>query len=355
MEKPGRERPNEWKMQMKTVFMFPGQSSRYPQMFEKLVAMDPENGALLAQASEIVGRDLAAHYDASRGKEMFQSNCDVQLAVFIANHMFLTMLQRRGIDAELSLGLSLGEWNHLVHIGALGFEQALPAIEQRGHAYDAGPRGGMASFFPVDIDELAPLVEKASALGTLEIVNLNSPRQHVVAGEWEALEEALRLVSDELYVDGVVIEKQVPMHASMFAPVSERFRQVLQTLPFAAPRLPYMPNRLATPMATPTHEDFVELLSTHVSHPVLWRASIDALLAQEEELVMVEVGPKAVLYNLFDRKWHKGIQKMRTDSKEDTASHFAQMVEELVALRAPAPLTVAAPPATNQTGVGAPH
>jgi len=146
---------------MTLVFMFPGQSSRYPGMLEKLVELHPDNADTVARASEALGRDLRAQY-AEGNAEAFARNRDIQIGVFLANHLFLRTLQREGIDADYSLGLSLGEWNHLVHIGALPFDQALLAVEQRGLAYDAGPRGMMASVFPISAEELAEVADFAS-------------------------------------------------------------------------------------------------------------------------------------------------------------------------------------------------
>lgn len=320
---------------MKTVFMFPGQSSRYPQMFDKLTQLSSSNKQILEHASSILGRDLSKQYNSENAEHMFATNRDVQIGVFIANHMFLRMLEERGIQSDLSLGLSLGEWNHLVHIGALTFEEALPAIEARGLAYDAGPRGAMASFFPIALEELEPIIEKARTFGQLEAVNLNSPRQHVLAGDMKALEEAIRLADDELYIEGVIIERQVPMHASMFEPVGTEFKSFLQAVPFRTPTKPYIPNRLAQIHTAPTHELFVEMLSSHVHKPVLWRASIDMLMEQFEDLVFVEVGAKAVLHNLFDRKWHKGVKKFKTDSREDTLKHINEVAAALQQFQTP--------------------
>ena len=317
---------------MTVVFMFPGQSSRYPQMFEKLVELDSDNKDVIAKASELLGRDIGKHYQASN-EEIFACNLDIQVGVFLANQMFLQMLQKNDIQADYSLGLSLGEWNHLVHIGALSFEDALLAVEERGRAYDAGPRGSMASMFPIPLDELEPVVERAGKLGVLEIVNLNSPRQHVISGETVAVDEALRLADDELYIQGVVIERQVPMHASMFSSVGERFRAFLEGVDFQTPQLPYFPNRLGKIVDTPTKEIFVDLLSTHVHKPVLWRHSIDYILEKEPDAVMVEVGLKGVLCNLIDRRWHRGLKKFKSDSADNTAEHFASVVETLQALR----------------------
>jgi len=317
---------------MTLVYMFPGQSSRYPGMLQKLTALEPKNRELLARASELLGRDLAAHYRDDNAA-IFARNRDVQIGVFLANHMFLQILDGAGVEARLSLGLSLGEYNHLVHIGALDFEQALLTVEERGQAYDDGPRGAMASVFPIELEELEAVARRASSVGVLEVVNLNSPRQHVLSGERAALDEALRILENEHYVQAVVIEREVPMHCSTFGPVGARLRRHLETLRFAAPRLPYLPNRLGRILGDPTAATMVELLATHVHHPVLWRQSIDFIVDRWPDAVFVEVGPMSVLYNLLDRKWHKS-HRLRTDSAEGTPAHLGEVVSELRALRA---------------------
>ena len=135
---------------MTLVFMFPGQSSRYPGMLDKLAHLHPRAAEVLGLASDTLSRDLRSHYSEDNAAA-FERNVDVQLGVFVANHMMLSALQAEGVDAELSLGLSLGEYNHLTHIGALDFVDALRVVKARGEAYDAGPRGQMASVQPLDL------------------------------------------------------------------------------------------------------------------------------------------------------------------------------------------------------------
>ncbi|MCA9669231.1 MAG: ACP S-malonyltransferase [Myxococcales bacterium] len=318
------------------VYMFPGQSSRYESMIEKLSALDPACRQVIRQASDVLGFDVAAHYRQSND-QAFARNVDVQLGVFIANHLFLTLLDRAGVEAVASAGLSLGEWNHLVHINALSFEDALLAVQARGRAYDDGPRGQMASIFPLPLDVLS---ETLADLEGVEIVNLNSPRQNVISGTQQAVERALELVLDEHYVEGVVIERDVPMHSTLFEPVAERFAATLRELPFRRPQLPYMPNRTAKPIAAPTRDQYVELLSSHVARPVLWRETIDNFVEElgRDNVALVEVGPRAVLTNLLDRKWHKGIKKHSCDSREETAAHLEGLVETLAGYREALPL-----------------
>lgn len=312
---------------MTLIFMFPGQSSRYDGMLHKLMELRPANRTLMAAASDLLRRDLVQHYRPGN-EAAYARNRDVQVGVFLANHMFLQIVQDAGIDAPLSLGLSLGEYNHLVHIGALDFRQALLTVEQRGEAYDAGPRGAMASVFPIELEELEQIAARAAGDDVLEVVNLNSPQQHVLSGDTPALERAQALIEDETFANAVVIERQVPMHCSTFAPVGRRLREHLQTVRFSRPQLPYLPNREGRMIEAPTDEQFVELLATHVHSPVLWRRSIDHVVACHPDAVFVEVGPLAVLYNLLNRKWHR-VPRYRTDSAEETAAHLERLLGEL--------------------------
>jgi len=313
---------------MTLVYMFPGQSSRYPGMLQKLAQLHRPNGELLAAASDLLHRDLTAHYRADN-PDVFACNRDVQIGVFLANHMFLQILEAAGIQAPVSLGLSLGEYNHLVHIGALDLKQALLTVEQRGLAYDAGPRGAMASVFPMEHEELEQVAARAREAGVLEVVNLNSPRQQVLSGEQAALDRALQILEDEHYVQTTVIERQVPMHCSIFEPAGQMFRRHLEQVSFGRPTLPYLPNRLGRVQPEPDRETFVELLATHVYSPVLWRHSIDWVVQQWPDAVFLEVGPLSVLHNLLDRKWHRN-RKYHTDSAEGTAGHLQQLIDELL-------------------------
>ena len=313
---------------MSLVLMFPGQSSRYPGMLHKLAEIVPHGRACLEQASDTLGRDILKHYDADN-KDAFACNQDVQLGVFLANHLFMLKLEEAGVKAKLSLGLSLGEWNHLVHIEAIGFEDALKAVAERGAAYDSGARGVMASVFPISLEELQEVADRVQKHGVLEVANRNSPRQQVLSGEAEALNAALEILEEEFYVEATIIEKQVPMHSSLFEPVASRFGEYLRTLPFKTPRLPYFPNRLAEQLPEPTQEHYVDLLSTHVCQPVEWMRSIDLVMEKMPDATLLEVGPKKILYNLLDRKWHKGVKKYHMDTTENTDAHIESLLENL--------------------------
>jgi [acyl-carrier-protein] S-malonyltransferase len=313
---------------MTAVFMFPGQSSRYPEMLERVMHLSPQSSnTLVHTASEIVGRDLAKHYH-PHNPDMFASNRDVQIGVFLVNHLYMQALEEAGIDAPLSLGLSLGEYNHLVHIGALDFASALRLVEARGQAYDAGPDGAMASVFPLELGELQAVVHRARDWGALDIANFNSPTQHVLSGERAALDAALAILEDEYFVECVVIEQHIPMHTWGFHPVAALFRPALERAPWQPPRKPYLPNVRGTILGSPTPQDFIEALTLHVYRPVLWSESILFVANRYADARFVEVGPRAVLHNLLTRKWLTNT-RFKTDHAHDLNESFSKLLQDL--------------------------
>jgi [acyl-carrier-protein] S-malonyltransferase len=312
---------------MTNVFMFPGQSSKYAGMLDGIIDFWAPARHLVSQASELLGRDLLELYRADN-EAAFECNRDVQVGVFLANHLHLLALEAHGVRAEYSLGLSLGEYNHLVHIGALDFSSALRLVDARGREYDKGPRGMMAALFPIDREMVDDLLVRAAPIGVVEIANINSPSQFVVAGETAAVEAVMRLADDELAVAPTPIERQIPMHTSVFRPVADQLLPHLKGCPWRATPRKYVSNVIGGFVSNPTAADYCELMARHVYSPVRWRESIDTLVSHLPNAVFVEVGPRGVLYNLLHKRWHSN-KKYKTDSASDFGANFQQVVDAL--------------------------
>ena len=310
---------------MSIVFMFPGQSSRDPAMFDRLRALDAAaTNEVLARAGRVLGRDLVEQY--REGNPLaFATNRDVQVGVFVANHAHLVALERTGVRAEASMGLSLGEYNHLVHAGAIAFEDALALVDARGRAYDAGPEGAMATVFPLPLDLLHASVERVRGLGPLEVVNLNSPTQNVIAGARAAVKAACSMIEEETGATCVVIEEKIAMHASTFRPVAGALARTLQRAPWRTPRIPYLPNVTARPEQAPSPTRIAHLLTRHVFSPVRWRETIDLVAQRASDVVFVEVGPRTVLFNMLSRSW-KHNARFATDGRHEGLGWLAQEI-----------------------------
>ncbi len=304
---------------MNRVFMFPGQSSRYPEMIQRITESFAPARAVVEAASEILARDLFGVHQT--GSVAFERNRDVQVGVFLTSHLYMLALQAHGVEADSSLGLSLGEYNHLVHIGAIDFDSALRLVDARGRLYDEGPEGMMVALFPIECEEVEDIVQRQRHLGCARIANFTSPSQYVIAGAPAAVPAAMEIAQDEFAVDPVVIEKRIPMHTPVFRSVADALRPHLQRAGFREPSKPYMSNVLGTYVPKPTPERIVELLTEHVYSPVLWRQSIDEVVTRNPDAVFVEVGPRGVLYNMLQKRWHANL-KFKTDVSEDIAANI---------------------------------
>lgn len=311
----------------RVVLMFPGQSSRYPEMIEKLTADDPPLANIVAEASEILDRDLGAHFR-SENPDVLARNRDVQVGVFLANHLHAAALAGQGVTAAWSVGLSLGEYNHLVHIGAITFAHALRLVDARGELYDRAHGGVMVSVFPLDAEIIEETIARLGLSSQVAIGLYNSPRQQVLSGERGAVEQVLAALEGETYFEAHEIESRIPMHAPVFVETGARFADLLLDTHFAVPRLPYVPNVRATVLDAPPADVIRVCLTAHVSRPVRWRASIDALAERVPNAKFVEVGPKAVLYNLFGRGWMPGTRH-KTDSTTSWRAHVTALAQEL--------------------------
>jgi [acyl-carrier-protein] S-malonyltransferase len=276
----------------------------------------------------------SAWLDAAHAK--LDCNRDVQLVVFLSTQLYLAALAAEGIDADCSLGLSLGEYSHLVHIGALTFAQALKLVSERGRCFDAAPIGRMVTVLAVDGETVADVVARAQALGPIVISNYNAPTQHVISGVPEAVEWAAQTLEEESGAHTTIIERRVPMHSPLMAAAARRFARSLSEMPWQQPRQAYRPNVTGEPIAAPSARDFVDLLTRHISEPVRWQTSVDEAAVSHPGAVFVEVGPGCVLHNLLGRAW-RPLRRAHVDDPEsdDPRAHFMKSASALREQSAP--------------------
>lgn len=296
------------------VFMFPGQSSADEEMVARAMDRDATAQAVADAARPVLGAAQASRY-LNGGRVPLETNHDVQVSTFLTTQMHLAALQAAGLDASLSLGLSLGEYSHLVHIGALAFEDALALVDVRGRLYDESPHGLMVTVLGVTEEDITRVVEAAQPHGQLVISNYNTPTQHVVSGHASAVAWATTRLEEEHGAQTVLIEPRVPMHSPLMEDVASRFRPYLERARWQDASRPYWPNVRGEALASARPDDFVDCLTTHVSSPVRWRRSIEHIAAAHPDATFVEVGPGEVLHNMLGRRWLP-VRRARTDGPD---------------------------------------
>ena len=105
---------------MKSAFLFPGQGAQKVGMGKDFVESFDEADKLFARADEILGYDLK-RICFEGPEEKLNSTTFSQPAIFVTSAAILEVLrnnpQTSGVEADVTAGLSLGEYNALYAAG----------------------------------------------------------------------------------------------------------------------------------------------------------------------------------------------------------------------------------------------
>jgi [acyl-carrier-protein] S-malonyltransferase len=238
-------------------------------------------------------------------------------------------LEANGATAKLSLGLGVGEFNHLVHIGALEFEEALRLVDTRAAAFSQVPQGPMMVVRSVPVEAVEAVLPLARHHGVVELVIHVSPEQHVIAGSQAAVEAAAEeLRRRHPSVSFKMLEVQHPAFGSLLAPAGKALQEAMASVKWKLASAPYIPNVLGTPVLAYTPEMYTEFLSRQVHSPIRWRQSIEFLAEREPDAIFAAVGPRSTTFDLIPDNWIAN-RRVKTDRPGDLARSFVHTAVEL--------------------------
>ena len=218
-----------------------------------------------------------------------------QPALFVVSSLaFLNLLIRTGELPQFVAGHSLGEYSALFAAGVFDFRTGVRLVKQRANLMAKASGGGMAAVIGLTPDQIQQTLS-AAGLHSIDIANLNSPRQTVISGP----ENDLGACETALEKAGAQLVKRLPVSAafhSRYMNEAEReFGMFLDSVVFAGPRIPVFSNVTAR-----LHEPakIKGMLAQQITQPVLWSETIQSLLRQPEPK-FTEVGPGNVLIGLL--------------------------------------------------------
>lgn len=83
-------------------------------------------------ASHVLGKDIAKLCFEIDEDELNKTE-NAQIAILVTSLAILEVLKKEGIKADISTGLSLGEYTALMYSGVIDFEDGIRLIEKRGY------------------------------------------------------------------------------------------------------------------------------------------------------------------------------------------------------------------------------
>ncbi len=278
------------------AFTFPGQGSQRPGMGRPW--LEHPSWEVVTEASGVAGRDLARLLLEADQDELTLTG-NAQLATFVLSLVVLDAIERVGVEPTLCAGHSLGEYTALVAAGALGFEDGVHLVVERGeamhHAAEERP-GTMAALLGTSDDDAEAACQRAE--GEVWVANYNAPGQVVISGEPTAVERAGEIARELGARKVMPFPVAGAFHTMLMAPARARLRKALSDAPFTVAEVPVVANVDARVHSAPGK--WPGLLSAQLCGPIRWRQSLETL-AREGATRLVEVGPGGVLTGLARR------------------------------------------------------
>lgn len=284
----------------KIAFIFPGQGSQYIGMGKDFYEEFEESRKTYKDADKILDMNLSELCFDGKKEELSKTE-NTQPAILATSIAILKAVESRGVEADYTAGLSLGEYTSLVYAGALSFEDALKVVVKRAKfMQEAVPIGigSMAAILALDEDKVSKALEIGNNFGKVEIANYNSPGQIVISGEKQAVkkacEEALNLGAKR----AVVLDVSAPFHSSMLEPAGLKLKEELEKIEFHNLNKRLLSNVDAK--VVENKEELKDKLIRQVSSSVLWQQSIENMIEDGVD-TFVEIGPGKTLTGFVKR------------------------------------------------------
>ena len=267
-------------------------------------AGNPVVAQTVAEASDALQFDLGKLIAEGPKEELDLTTNTQPVMLTAAVAVYRAWIAAGGAAPALVAGHSLGEYSALVAAGVIAFKDAVPLVRFRAQAMqEAVPvgRGTMAVVLGLSDDDVRAACLEACAADpawVVEPVNFNAPAQVVIAGHTAAVERACELAKANGAKRAMRLPVSAPFHSSLLKPASDRLRDYMAELHFAAPQIALINNVDVAVVSDPA--GIKDALVRQAASPVRWVETMQKVAAQGITQV-VECGPGKVLMGLTKR------------------------------------------------------
>lgn len=274
----------------KTAFIFPGQGAQVCGMGQDFYENTDIGRRIFDMASELLGFSMPDL--CFLPNEQLHITEYTQAAMVTTSVTMLKVLEEMGCQAQVTAGLSLGEYCALVAAGAMTAEDAIRTVRRRGilmqEAVPVGV-GGMSAVLGMTAEQVNAVVD---TIEHVQVANYNCPGQLVISGLADAVNEASEKLTEAGARRVVPLKVSGPFHSYLLEEAGKKLGDFLQDVPVSEPRIPYVANVTAQYVASAA--EIKPLLTAQVFSSVLWQQSVEAMLS-DGVTRFIEIGPGKTL------------------------------------------------------------
>jgi [acyl-carrier-protein] S-malonyltransferase len=260
-----------------------------------LVERFPVAADTFAEADDALSMDLSGVCFTGPMERLTETEI-CQPAIIATSVAALRVARELGLEADLAIGHSLGEYAALVAANAMDFSTAIRVVAERGAAMQAAAEatpGGMAALLGLDDSAAETLCERA---GDVWPANYNCPGQVVASGSVDGVRRLLAL-ADEEGVRATELNVSGAFHSPHMQPAADRVDAALEGWLPGATELTFLSTTTCQEEAPDTMR---ATLVAQLTSPVRFSQAV-AVARDRGVDRFVELGPGKVLAGLIRR------------------------------------------------------
>ena len=283
------------------VFLFPGQGAQHVAMGRGLYGEEPAFREVVDECLAHLPREIALELESTlieagepseAAEERLTRTALAQPALFVVEYALARLWISWGVTPAATFGHSVGEYVSACLADVLTLEAALQLVSARGRLMDSMPKGAMLAVPLCDSE----VIHRLSGRQGLWLAAVNGPNQCVVSGASDAVETFQRELEAEGH-GGTRLRTSHAFHSGLMDGAVAPFRDEVRATERNAPGgIPYV-SGLTGGWVDGSEVADEGFWCRQFREPVQGSAGL-ALLLQDPDAVLLEVGPGRTLGNL---------------------------------------------------------